>query len=418
MPGPSIPTQLYPYFESSLLVGKEDTPGTAATAFTGIPTGVLQTDNKVTPLEDMNLRGSNVKVFDLQLGPRWAEITIPESPCYGDTIGHPLLGLLGDYTATGTASTPVWTTSAGLSPGAGPIPVTTGSLAVAGTYVQIDTAAIAEIVKVGTGSTATSIVVDSTTPIRFSHASGVAVTTVVAPFTHVFSLLNMNSSTGNTSAQPPTYTLLHRNGIAGSVNYNADQYLYSHFTDLKFQAKKNGWFVWDGKVLGFTRGYPASDITPSFSDVKAIPSWRSAITLAASQVYNVTDLTVTLSRDMDTINTADGVEDPYAIVDGPVTATFDIDFDAASDETPLGYVLGNTQPALQWQITNGLTGASEISFTLAAQLAGFKNAPLSAMKTLWGWKATGDLIANTANAGNSGGYSPCQVTLVNAVPTY
>ncbi len=417
---PSPPTTMYPHFESSWLAGKESpsTPGTAATAFTGIPTGVLATDNKFTPLEDMNLRGSNTKVFDFQLGPRWGEVTIPESPAYGDTIGIPLLGTLGDYYSTGTAGSPTWTTSAPLTPGAGPIPVTTGSVASSGTFVQIDTATTSEVVKVGAGSTTTSIHVDASTPLRFSHLSGITITTVTGPYTHNFSLLNMNSSTGNTGAQPPTYTLLHRNGVAGSGNFNADQYLYSHFSALKLQMKKDGFFVWDGKATAYARNYPASDILPSFTGVRGIPSWKSAITLAASPVYNITDLTVDLTRELDVINTGDGVQDPYAIGAGPLAATFSMDFDAIQDETVLGYVFANTQPALQYQLSNGLSGTNLISITISAALAGFKGAPLTPMKTLFGWKATGDLIASTSSAGNSGGYSPLSVQLINNIPTY
>jgi len=415
---PSIPTALYPVFESSLLMGKEGaaTPGVAATAFTGIPCGPLSIDPKYTPLEDNNLRGSNTDVFDLQFASRHAEITIPESPCYGDTIGLPLLSCFGDYYSTGTAGTPTWVTSGVLSPGAGPIAVTSGSVAVAGTFVQIDSTTTSEVVKVGSGSTATSIHVDTSTPIRFAHLSGVTVTTVVSPFTHNFQLLNLASSTGSTSAQPSSYTILHRNGIAPS--FNADQYLYGHVNELKFQAKKDGWFVWDGKVTSFTRSAPASDIPPSFSTVKGFPSWRSTISLAAGQQFNVTDLTVALSRKLDIVPTADGVQDPYVIGMGPLTATFSMDFDVAGNENVLGYLENNTQPTFSWTITNGLAGASLVSFSISAQLTGFKNAPLSVMRQFWGFKAAGNLIASTSNAGNSSGYSPLSVQLINAVPTF
>jgi Phage tail tube protein len=413
----SPPTTLYPAFESSWLAGKEPVPATAATAFTGIPTGIMTTDNKFTPLEDMNLRGSNVKVFGLQYGSRHGELTIPESPCYGDTVGIPLLSCLGDYYSTGTAGTPTWTTSSALSPGAGPIPVTSGSVAVSGTYIQIDSSTNSEVVEVGTGSTATSIVVNAATPIRFSHLTDIAITTVTGPYTHNFSLLNGNSSTGNTSAQPPSYTLLHRNFLAGSPYY-ADQYLYSHFNSLRFQAKKDGFFVWDGKVTSYSKSTPASNITPSFSTVTALPSWQSTISLAGSQVLNVTDLTISLDRELDIVPTADGAQDPYVIGMGPLTATFQIDFDVIANETILGYLTANTQPTFSWTISNGLTGTNEISFAIAAQLAGFKSVPLTPQKSFWGWKAAGDLIASTQNAGNSGGYSPVAVTLINQTPTY
>jgi hypothetical protein len=414
----SPPTSLYPYFESSFLAGKEaaSTPGTAATAFTGIPVGPLAINPRYTPLEDDNLRGSNVKVFDLQFGSRYAETTIPESPCYGDTIGIPLLGFLGDYYSTGTAGTPTWTTSGALSPGAGPIAVTTGTAGTASTYIQIDTGTNAEVVEVGTGSTSTSIVISASTPIRFSHLSGVAVTTVTGPYAHNFALLNLNSSTGSTTAQPPTYTALHRNGIAPT--YSADQYAYGHFNALKFQAKKDGWFVWDGKITSFVRSAPASNITPSFSTVTGLPSWRSTVSLAGSQVLNVTDLTIDMTRDLDIVPTADGVQDPYVIGMGPLTANFNLNFDVAANETILTYLENNTKPTFSWSISNGLTGTNEISFAISAQLAGFKNSPLSIMKSFWGFKAAGSLIANTTNAGNSGGYSPVAITLINQTPTF
>lgn len=419
MPTVAPPVSMYPVFESSFLLGKEgaSTPGTAATAFTGIPTGPLSIAPHYTALEDDNLRGSNVKVFGLQFGDRYAEITIPESPCYGDTIGAPLLGCLGDYYSTGTASTPTWTTSSALSPGSGPIPVVTGTVATAGSYVQIDGTTVSEVVKVAaTGSTSTSIAVDASTPIRFNHVTATAVTTVIGPYTHNFSLLNMNSSTGSTTAQPPTYTALHRNGIAPS--FSADQYLYGHMNALKFQAKKDGWFVWDGKMTSFVRSAPAQSYLPAFSTVQGLPSWRSTVSLAGSQVLNVTDLTVDLSRDLDIIPTADGSQDPYVIGMGPLTANFSIDFDVAANENVLGYLEANTQPTFSWTISNGLTGTNEISFAIAAQLSGYKQAPLSIMKTFWGFKTSGSLIANTTNAGNSGGYSPLMVTLVNQTPTY
>lgn len=417
---PSIPTTLYPVFESSLLLGKEATPGVAPTAFTGIPTGPLSVNPNYTPLEDMNLRGSNVEVFDLEFGGRYAEITIPESPCYGDTIGLPLLSCLGDLTTTGTAGSPTWTTSGALSPGAGPIPVTLGSAAVAATFVQIDTTTTSEVVKVGTGSTTTSIVVDPSTPIRFAHNSGVTVTTVTGPYTHSLSLLNMNSSTGSTSAQPPSYTFLHRTGLsgAGSPGFSADQYLYGHVQNLKFQAKQNGWFVWDSKVVSYVRGNPASNITPSFTTVTGLPSWRSSVSLAGSQVFNVVDLTVGLDRTLDIVQSADGVQDPYVIGVGPLKATFDMTFDVAADNSVLNYLANNTKPTFNWTITNGLSGTSQISFSIASQLAGFKSTNLAPVKSFWGWKAAGDLIASTTNAGNSGGYSPVMVTLINNVPTY
>jgi hypothetical protein len=80
--------------------------------------------------------------------------------------------------------------------------------------------------------------------------------------------------------------------------------------------------------------------------------------------------------------------------------------------------LNNTQPTLSFVLTNGLSSPNTVSITINAALAGHKDAPLSAMKTLWGFKTTGELVASTSNAGNSGGYSPLTVVLTNAIPSY
>jgi hypothetical protein len=413
----TIPSLIYPVFESSLLVGREQAIDTPPAAFTGIPCGPLQTNQKVTWLEDMNLRGSNVKVYDLEPGPVWAEVTIPESPAYGDTIGHMLFSALGDYTSTGTAAAPNSTLNGAAVAGATTITVTTGTGFVANQWIQVDVTVNAEIVQVL--SVASNVItLKTTTPLRFSHLTGVAVTNTTAPYTHVFSLLNPGSSTGNTSAQPPTYTWLHRNFIATSGNFNADQYSYTRVTDLSLTAKKDGWLSWDGKATSYLRNFPSSDFPPSFSTVKAQPSWKSAITLGGSQNYTVSEFKVGLQREMDIVTTADGSQAPYVIAAGPLTATFNVDFDAQSDESILTAMLNNTQPTLSYVLSNGLSGANLVSCTITAQLTGYKDAPLAPVKSLWGFKAAGDLVANTTNAGNSGGYSPLQVTLINAIPSY
>jgi hypothetical protein len=415
----SIPTTLFPAFESVLQMGREATAGTQASAFTSIPAKALTTKPVITWIPDQNYRGSNVKTYQMGQGPLWSEITIPQSAAYGDTIGLPLFSLMGDYYATGTAATPTWTTSAALSAGATNIAVTSGSTASSGSFIQVDsTAGVSEIVTVGTGSTATNIVLNAATPLRFNHLTAMAITTVVAPFTHTFSGLNPNSSTGNSGAQPPSWTFLHRNYIAGSGNDNADAYLYGHITNMKLEAKATDFLLWDAKALAYERTYPSANVTPAFSTVTAWPAWSSTITLAAGSIYNISDMTVTISRDEDTITTLDGSQNPYVFGAGPLTAMFSIDYDAVSNENALNYALNNTQPALIYSLSNGLSGASTVSLTLTAPLAAHQDAPLQATKTLWGYKTTGELLASTSAAGNSGGYSPLQIVLVNSVSSY
>lgn len=420
MPAPAVPTGVYPVCEQLLQVGKEATFGTApsSTAFVSVPTAGFMATNKPTWLTDSSYWGDFVKTHDMQEGPIWAESEIKDSPLYGDTFGHFLLNLLGDYVATGTASTPTWTTSGALTPGAGPIAVTSGSSAVAGTYVQIDSTTNAEIVKVGTGSTATSIVVDASTPIRFSHLTAISITTVIAPFTHTFSLLNPASSTGVVTGQGPTHTFIHKTGIPGVGNNYAWQYAYGVMSEIVITGKANGILTWSGKLTSFDKAYPSFTPTASFSSVRMIPAWNSVTSLSSSGVNEIEDWTITLTRALDVIPTADGYQQPYLIGRGDLSATFKLTYGVALDETPLTAMISNSQPVFSETISNGLSGSSLVSFTANGQLAGFKEVPLKADKTFWGWEASGEFIANTTNAGNSGGRSPISIVLENAVATY
>ncbi|HZR50114.1 MAG TPA: hypothetical protein VFB06_11400 [Streptosporangiaceae bacterium] len=418
---PSIPTSFFPVFSSAMLLGREGitTPGQAPTAFTSIPVKALTTSPKITWLKDQNLRGSNVETFGQAQGGRYAEITTPQSLAYADTIGHPLFAMCGDYTVTGAAASPNSTLNGGVAAGATSLTVASGTGFAASQWIQIDTLANAEIVQVL--SVASNVITLATnTPTRFSHLTAAPVTNTQAPYVHLFSGINPGSSTGNASAQPPTYTVLHRTGLpgAGSPGFSADQYLYGHMTDLKLSAKATDWLLWDSKITALSRSNPAANYAPAFSTVTGWPAWRGSITLNAGAVYNVSDMTIAMSRKPDIIWTSDGQQDPYAIGAGPFSAMFTIDYDAVSDESALNYALNNTQPALVYTISNGLSGASQLSLSIAAALAAHETADLAAQRTLWGYKTTGELVSSTSDAGNSGGYSPFQATLTNAVPSY
>jgi len=93
-------------------------------------------------------------------------------------------------------------------------------------------------------------------------------------------------------------------------------------------------------------------------------------------------------------------------------------YDPAIDETALNEMLQNTQPTLAWSTSNGLAGSSLVSLAINAQLGGYMEAPLSAVNQFWGYETSGELVASSTNAGNSGGNTPCNVVLENAVSSY
>jgi hypothetical protein len=347
------------------------------------------------------------------------ESEIKESPLYGDTFPLFAYNLLGDLVSTGTASTPTWTASSALAAGATAIPVTSGSSAVSGTFVQVDsTSGDTECCIVGTGSTATNIVLNAATPLRFSHLTGITITTVVAPFTHSLSLLNPYGSTGVTTGQGPTHSFIHRTNIPGSGNNYAWLFAYGVMTEISIMGKASGALTWSGKLVHYSRAYPTFAPTPSFSTVRMIPAWKGQTTVASTLLNDVTQWTVTLTRQNEVIPTADGYQQPYLIGRGDLDATWKLSYSPALDEGPLSHVLSNDQPTFAYAISNGGSGSGLISFDINAAVQAYKDAPLTMDKTFFGWEASGDFIGNTTDAGNSLGRSPLNLVIQNAVVTY
>ena len=83
---------------------------------------------------------------------------------------------------------------------------------------------------------------DATTPLRFSHLTTIAVvTTVVAPFTHVFSLLNPYGSTGRhdrAGADPHVHPPHRHPRVSG--NNNAWQFVYGCMSEITIMAQGVG----------------------------------------------------------------------------------------------------------------------------------------------------------------------------------
>jgi len=415
----TVLSPVYPVTDRFVNIARETITGTpAAAGFASIPVAGFDPDPKLQMLEDKGLRGAMTSIFDLQPGPYWGETSISASPLFGDTIGHILYNIFGDYTVVGTTGSPTFTAPGGIVPGAGPITITSATAAVAGTFIQIGSGTTSEIVTVGTGSTVTSIVIAAATPIRFTHTGSTAITTVVAPFTHTFSILNPASSTGSVSCQPPTHTLIDRNQTAGSAGFYADVYPYGCFSSVKLTGAATGLLTWEGSFTSWPQ--QAATVAPvaSWSSARSIPAWKGTSTVGGTLVPNITDWGITLTRTVEPIPTVDGQQAPSVIARGPLDATFDLTYDPAVDQSALNNYLNDVQPSLLWTTTNGLSGASLVSFSVTGLLGASTKAQLKADKTQFGYSVSGDLVGNTTNVGNSGGYGPVQVVLINAVPSY
>lgn len=415
----TIPTTIYPEAARILNVARE-TGGfgvVPATGFTSVPVNSFEPVPKVNPIPDTALRGAMASPYDFQMGASWTEHSIGESPVYGDTIGYFLMSLFGDLTSTGTASTPTGTLSSAIAAGVSALPVASGGASfTAGTFVQIGTTTTAETVTVGAGSTSTSIVLAS--PARFAHASAAAITTVVAPFTHVFSTLNPASSSGNVSAQPPSLAIQDRNQVAGSGGFYGDVFPYACMSEMEFSGDPMGYLSWSGKAMSQPQVAATAAIVPNFSGVRGMPAWRGTSTVASGTVNNIASWKITMSRAVEAITTIDGAQPVYVFSRGPLTGTFGITYSPALDESALNYLLNNTQPSLLWTTGNGLSGASQVSFSLQALYGAVTEAPLKVTKGLYGYDLAGTLVGNQVNVGNAGGWGVAQITLINSVGAY
>jgi hypothetical protein len=416
----SPPTLWYPACGSYVVTGREPALAVPATNLFGVKMAAFKPSPKITWLKDETYRGDTSKVHEIGQGPVWMESEIPESPLYGDVFPTIAYNFWGDYVQTGTASTPTWTTSAApLTPGAGPITVVSGASATSGTYIQVDTGVNAEIVEVGTGSTATSIVLNASTPLRFSHLASVAVVTVVAPFSHAFSQLNPGSSTGNATCQPPSNSFWHVNTPAGSGNFSADEYLYGVVTELTVSGKANGWTTWSAKVTSLLQQAPAQALTGvSLSAVKGIPAWRSTQSVAGTQQNQVTTWSATWTREMETVNTADGVQAPYGLLRGQIESKWKFTINPAVDESAVVHMTANDQPSLQWAVSNGGSGSGLVGLNINSALAAYEDVPLTMQKVAWGYECSGEFVGSSTYAGNSGGTTLSQMIVQNAIPVF
>lgn len=409
----SPPSVIYPEAARVLNIARENVIGTPpTTGYLSVPVASFDPTPKVNPIPDNAVRGSMVTPFDYQMGASWTELSIGESPVYGDSIGFPLLGMFGDLTSTGTASTPTSTLSSAVVPGAVALPVASGGASfTAATVVQVGTGTMAELVTVGAGSTSTSIVVS---PLRFNHASAATITTVVPPFTHIFSALNPASSTGNVGAQPPTLALQDRNQVAGSGGFYGDVYPLTCMSEMEFSGNAKGYLSWTGKAMSQPQIPPTAAIVPAFSGVRGIPAWKGTSTVAGSVVNDVASWKMTFTRPVNPMTTIDGQQAVYTFARGPMTGTFEISYAPALDESALNYLLNNTQPSLTWTTSNGASGASQVSFSITANFGAVTEAPLKVTDTVFGYDLSGTIVANQAQSGNSGGWNIAQCTLINA----
>lgn len=393
-------------------VGKEATPGTVVPSATTVPIAKGEPDDKPTFVTDTAFRGSMATDYNEIKVTQLADFAL-NGPVFLDAVGHLLLNILGDYVATGSTPTNSTTLNGAVSAGATSAVLTSGAGYAIGQNVQIGISGDGNPEIVTLTNVVTNTITFANTPLRFAHASGKTVATVVAPFTHLFSLLN----SGN--GQPPTHTLTHFQGLAASTG--ARQYGYWCASALNFSMDAEQLFVNDANGTGVLGVIAGVTPTNTLSGVIPQPNWRFTTGVGGpasggTLLSNIQGAKLNLTRVLKPWFTLDGTPDPAIIARAGLGVEGSISY-LAQDESPLLALLANNPLQLQFTMTNGLAGANLLACTFDVQTAVYNQAKLTDNDHLF-YDVNFRAVANTTNSGQSAGFSPLKVTIQNAVPTY
>ena len=234
----------------------------------------------------------------------------------------------------------------------------------------------------------------------------VTTTGASAPYTHAIALKNAVGTSGD--AQPKSLT------ITDFYSAGNRQYPGCQVTDFGLTFNADGMLEYTAKLMGYP-SITSSAATPSFSTVLPTQVWTGTVTIGGSSVGYTRTGTLDLSRKSEAIFAVNGIQSPYQVFLGSLTAKGKITF-VMQDDTELTRYITNTQPALTFNFSTGSgASATQVQFTLSkgAYVTGAieRNADYV--------EVTVDIegLGNTTDVGTTAGYSPIKFTLQNQLPS-
>lgn len=411
----TVPSTIAPASKSWLGIGREGLMSAGLTGQPVLPTATIALDkNDYSPedtpkfLPDEAIRGVMAQLYNDILGVEDATFSFG-GPAFLDTEGYWLDNAFGDMSSTGSSASSTTTLNSGGSIGSTQVVLASGSGYSSASSVQIDTGSVAEVVVLSTAPSAGTITFASN-PLRFSHSSGASVSVVVAPYTHKFAILNSGSG------QPNTHTLTDYTSLTPTVGARA--YPSACVSQLDFTGNSEQLLM--AKVSGNSWLSAPANSTPTNTTSFTVPvaNWRATVQVGGTPYYNFGEWTVSIKRQLQIYWTAQGAQNPYVIARGGLGVTAGLNQTVSSDETALNWMLNGAPLALQFQITNGLAGASQLSLTINMTRAQAVKSKPTRNAVLIGYDNSWEATANSTDVGGSAGLGPCTVTLVNATPTY
>jgi len=386
----------------------ETTQGTAVAPTVMMPVDKFDPEDKPAWIDDNAMRGSMTEVYNKIQGVKHAEFDIG-GPAFFDTLGYLLANIFGDVVYSGTY-TGSGTTTMSSSASAGATTISTAASIAATTVIQIDTGVSSEVRTVNSVSGSGPYTLTLNMALSIAHNSGVTVKPITTPYSTGFSLLNSGA------AQPSSLSITDYQGPTASTGTRV--YPGCCLSELTLKGTpESSVLEFDAKGMGWPS---ASAAAFSTSPSTALPqaAWRSQVglngTVSGAPILTVNEFEVTIKRELELIYTAQNSQNPYFIQRGNLTASGKLNA-VVNDETFLTYLISNTQPQLQIIVSNVLSGANLLALQVDVQQAAFTDSKIGRGKAAVEYGAGYDAVANTVNAGQSGGFSPISLTLQNAV---
>ena len=221
-----------------------------------------------------------------------------------------------------------------------------------------------------------------------------------APFTHAMSVKNSGDG------QPTSHSLVD--------NYAAQcrRYAGLQWAELAVKYTADGVLTHTSKATGWGSATFAAP-TPSFTTIPPQPGWRCVATIAGGAVTYVQEAEVDFKRTATPVFTLQNSQNPYSVFVGDLEVTGKLKL-IMEDDTELTRYLTNTQPSMSLDLQQG-AGAAVVEVKFVMTKCAYTNADIDRGADYVVLQVDFTAIANTTDAGASGGYSPIKATLQNAI---
>ena len=376
-------------------VAIELTKGTPATPAFWIPLMSPSWEPKVNEIDDVTLRGSMVKFYDVVLGQRYDAIGWKSYP-YLDTF--PVM-IRGEFGSSDTLTAAPANTTLSTSCTAGAPTISSTATVAAGSYVVLDQAntAILETVRVQSVSGAGPFTLTLNSPTIYAHASAAAVTGLTK---HQFSLLNNAGSTGN---QPPGITFTWFDGEEWRQNAagQMDKCTITSVSDKLIEC--------DLSLLANPSTTPSAP-TAAFTNETAPPAWTSQVLFGGVGVVDFSQWEFDFARGTKPIPAHTGTQNYFQLFAGPLENTGKISVIRTTNAPELTDYLTNVRPSLDITFFNRINGDA---MTIHCTTSVFRTGKPNFGKEWVEDDLTFTPIPNTTDA-LAGGQSPCLITIANA----